>query len=465
MPEGDVSEVGDQTSVPADVRSEHCYDVIVVGGGIAGLSAAYRLRTHDTLVLEASERPGGRVFSHSSDTGIQNFGAHMFGGPGTVVGDLCLELGLSLRPIDAGLMGFTFQDQLMLDAKPALLPFLIPLPPLARISLLKAGARLRIGAARAGSCLARTAQNGWDQMTEARFANGDDKTLSRYLGVLHPAAAKIMQAITERCGGDPTQISAGHGLRSFANVWSSSSPGFNLCGGSSKFPEALAAALGNRLRLGSRVNDVSREGDGVVVTGQDGHGQPFRYRAKTAILATPAPITKRIASDLPEPTRNALGEVRYGPFLSVSVNTTEDTPGLLEETYAVSTPQAAFSVLFNQATNRFSLGGHELGGSLMMFAGADRAAQLLSLSDDQIIENFMDDLKRLIPSLSGITNPTVCRWENGAPFAFPGRSSLQPELTRPIDRVALAGDYLEFPNMEAAINSAHEAARRVSAWL
>ncbi|MEP4030859.1 NAD(P)/FAD-dependent oxidoreductase [Roseibium polysiphoniae] len=445
--------------------SEHFYDVIVIGGGIAGLSAAYRLRDHDTLLLEAADRPGGRIHSHSDANGIQNYGAHMFGGPGTVVGDLCTELGLSLRRIDAGLMGFAFQSKFLLKAKPALLPFMLPLPVWGRGSLLYAGARLRIGSARAGACMARTANVDWNQRTAMRLANGDDQTLASYLGALHPATAKIMQAITERCGGDPTQISAGHGLRSFANVWSAYSPGFNLSGGSSKLPEAFAAVLGTRLRLAFHVEEVVRHGEGVVVTGRENDGQRFRFRAKTAILATPAHVTKRIGSDLPESTKGALGDIRYGPFLSVSLNTVEDVPGVLERTYAISTPQAAFSVLFNQATNRFSVEGHARGGSLMMFAGAERAAALLSLSDDQIVTTFMDDLKRLVPSICKIINPTVTRWESGAPFAFPGRSGLQPELTRPLERVALAGDYLEFPNMEAAINSAHEAVERVENWL
>ena len=38
-------------------------DAIVIGGGIAGMSAAWRLRHSDVLVLEGSNRIGGRLRS------------------------------------------------------------------------------------------------------------------------------------------------------------------------------------------------------------------------------------------------------------------------------------------------------------------------------------------------------------------------------------------------------------------
>jgi oxygen-dependent protoporphyrinogen oxidase len=38
-------------------------DVVIVGGGIAGLSAAWRLRHRDVLLFEAGDRLGGRMRS------------------------------------------------------------------------------------------------------------------------------------------------------------------------------------------------------------------------------------------------------------------------------------------------------------------------------------------------------------------------------------------------------------------
>ena len=44
----------------AEDKNKRVLDTIVVGGGLAGLTAAYRLRDRDILLLEKEEIPGGR---------------------------------------------------------------------------------------------------------------------------------------------------------------------------------------------------------------------------------------------------------------------------------------------------------------------------------------------------------------------------------------------------------------------
>ena len=47
----------------APIMTAMTRDVVIVGGGIAGLSAAWRLRHRDVLLLEAGDRLGGRMRS------------------------------------------------------------------------------------------------------------------------------------------------------------------------------------------------------------------------------------------------------------------------------------------------------------------------------------------------------------------------------------------------------------------
>ena len=69
-------------------------DAIVIGGGIAGMSAAWRLRHSDVLVLEGSNRIGGRLRSERRGAYWLNWGGHVFGGEGSFADKLLKEVGV-----------------------------------------------------------------------------------------------------------------------------------------------------------------------------------------------------------------------------------------------------------------------------------------------------------------------------------------------------------------------------------
>src|SRR5690348_11700501 len=98
-------------------------DVVIVGAGIAGLTAADRLRDLEPVVLEADERVGGRIFSRQRGDLALSVGAHMFPPPDSVVGQTVTRLGLEVLPITGSMLNIHLGGKLVRDTRPEAFPF------------------------------------------------------------------------------------------------------------------------------------------------------------------------------------------------------------------------------------------------------------------------------------------------------------------------------------------------------
>jgi oxygen-dependent protoporphyrinogen oxidase len=278
---------------------------------------------------------------------------------------------------------------------------------------------------------------------------------------MHPDVAAIFRAVSQRITGEPEEISAGCGATLFAAVWGDDKAlARNLIGGSARLPQALAERLGARVVTRARVEEVAAEPGGTVrVRVREPHGTR-ELAAGCAIVATPAYVTRAIVRDLPDDTRAALDGIPYGPFVCGAFLTAEPGPMPWDGIYAIAVAGRSFNMLFNHANVLRGAGPREPGGSLMVYGGGDAARRLLPLGDDRIEAAFLEDLHALLPETRGIVKEVrIQRWEKALPFARPGRRLLQPALERPLGPVFLAGDYLEFAEMEVGAETGRDAAR------
>jgi oxygen-dependent protoporphyrinogen oxidase len=260
----------------------------------------------------------------------------------------------------------------------------------------------------------------------------------------------------------PEQISAGCGAALFALVWGGGQTlARNLIGGSELLPQALARRLGERVVTGAGVREVVPTADGVRVRfTRRGVGE--EVSAAHAIVATPAYVTREIVRELPADSADALAGIPYGPFVCGAFLTGETGPVPWDGIYAIAVVDRSFNMLFNHANPLRTGGQREPGGSLMVYGGGDRGRRLLGMTDEQIHEVLLRDLYSVLPAAKGLVREVVIqRWEHAIPYAPPGRARLQPALDRPLGRIVLAGDYLEYPEMEAAAATGLEAARAV----
>jgi oxygen-dependent protoporphyrinogen oxidase len=335
-----------------------------------------------------------------------------------------------------------------------------------RVALVRAGGRLRIAVAQYGRVSRPRAGEPEADRRARVLAFRDDATFSEFLGDVSPVVDAVFRATVRRSSGEPEEVSAGYGIGYFQLVWDRSK-GLTrtIVGGSSRLPGAIAEALGGRVFTGRPVTAVSRTADGVVVGfEEDGHARAIH--ARSAVVATPAPIARRVIADLPVDVARALEGISYGPYVVGAFLTGESLAMPYDGVYAAATPHMSFNMLFNTANVLRHGGAREPGGSLMVYSAAGLARALERLGDAEVERRYLEDIHGLFPALRGRVEETVIRrWDTGLPHPRPGRHLLQPALERPLGAVHLAGDYLGTTYIETAIETGAAAARRIRGTL
>lgn len=440
------------------------YDVVIVGGGIGGLTAGYVLRGRRIAVLEASESVGGRVKSHQRGPYWVDVGAQFLAGEGPLW-RIVRELGVETVSLSGSHPAVALANRVVVSEAPARVALGLPLSPAARIAMVRLGLKLR----RTYKRLARNR----DPADAERFRGELDRVSSSeyFAEPRNEEVQAVLRAfIRFWMGAEPDEVSAGHtalyiGL-SVSNLHEV--PPFSLVvGGNQRLPEALATALGDRVVTGAEVTEV-RPGDGRVEVDYVVDGEAVTARARRCILAVPAYTALEIAPGLPAQTRRALDAVRYGAYVSVGFFTSEDGARPWDDIYAATVVDKSFQVVSNPATVLHREADRPPGGALLVYAGGDPARRLLKRSDAEIVDEFKSDLSELLPGLDGsISEAVVQRWPQAIPYWNPGGRPLTRELREPVGPIHFAADYLAYPSMQVAatagITAAESAAERMAA--
>lgn len=443
-------------------------DAVIVGGGLAGLSAAWRLRHWDTVVLESADRVGGRIRSERRGDYWLNWGGHVFAGAGSSTDALLNEVGVMAVQIPGSLQGLSMNGKFIKKGHIATYPFRIPMSLASRVDTLRAGLKVVSGVAKyTGVVRKRVGESG--AMRQQRiydFAN--DTSFQDFIGNLSEDAAALFKTTVTRSAGDMDQISAGAGIGYFSLVL-----GFGqglsqgIVGGPSTLTESIAVALGDRVQLGAAVTEVVHKKDSVVVRyRQDGVDR--EVEARTVVLATTADVSHKVGVDLPEELRGALSQIKYGPHVSTAFLTNETSARPWDDIYAIAAPKRSFAIALNQASIvRGTESVRKPGGSFMTFSPASLGQALLQKSEEEVIQTHLTDLDQVLGHgfADSVVEAKIDRWKNASPYSFPGRAKIQSTLMRGTDRVFLAGDYLGTLYTESSITTGFSAAQEAASVL
>ncbi len=458
------SMLGEGSARESKAKSEH-RDVVVVGGGVSGLATAWHLRDRDVLVLEESDRLGGRIRSVRREDTWLNFGAHVYGGDGTATDRLLRGLGVTALPLPGKLAALAYAGRVVTSPVETY-PFRLPLPVRSRAALVRAGLRLRYDVARYGRVVAQRPGESAAERQARVVSFMDDESFSEHVGPLPPEVDAMFRCTLTRSSGEPEELAAGYGVGYFHLVWDRSAGlSRGIIGGSSTIIERLVDMV-PEVRTGSRVRLVELSGDGVRVVVGDADGTR-QISASAAVLAVPAPVAAALAPGLPGETAAALREIHYGQYAVGAFLVEGKAPLPWDGLYAIAAPGRSFGMAYNIGNVQQQPGAPRAAhSSVMVYAAAQLGARLLLEDDDTIAARFRDDLCAVFPAVTRrIEDVVVQRWPRGIPYAHVGRGRLQPALTRPLGRIHLVGDYLGTRYVETCAEVAEAAAQRIRGQL
>ena len=438
------------------------YDVIVVGGGLAGLSAAWECRDQNLLVLESGHRVGGRIKSEKRGDYWLNLGGHVFSGPGSETQKLADEVGVEIRRIDGHLAGLAMNGALITKGAVELYPLRIPMSFKDRLQLVISGIKVRLAVLYYSRISKRRAGEDYWSLQDRIYNYKNDRTFADFVGKTSGDAMAMFAATVTRSAGRVDQVAAGTGIGYFKIVWDKSpSLGNSIWGGAAVFPETIAAKLGDRVKLNSPVKEVVVHDDYVEVTYSDATGE-HTVQAKQVVMAALASQTYQLLKNAPSDLMEALSQIKYGPYVSAAFLTNEDK-AVWDNSYGIAAPKRSFTIFTNQTSViRSSEKERAKGSSIFVFTATEWAEKLLEADDETILQTYYRDLDEIFPGFSDtVVEHQIKKWPKGQTFNFPGRAKLQPIFTRDNGRIHLAGDFLGTFYTETAITTGRLAGQSV----
>ncbi|MEO1442541.1 MAG: protoporphyrinogen oxidase, partial [Chloroflexota bacterium] len=305
------------------------FDVVIVGGGIAGLATAWYAQKAglNYLLLESTDRLGGLAQSEQ----VHGFGDLPFTvehGPDGIITrkpwayELAQEMGIDVIPLNDLPRRIYVWSYGQLHSLPDGVHLLVPtkVQPLLQSSLFTWPGKLRMLA---------------EQFIPAREEDGDESVASfirRRLGMEalnklgEPMLGGVYNADVEQMSigatfGQFVTLERKHGslirgmkARMSAAQGSNKSALVSMRDGMGSFADALAAYVTGEVRLNTPVHAITRDEDGLNVTLEDDV-----IPARAVVLTTPASVSAGLLREIVPDVATGLESIRYEGVGSVSL--------------------------------------------------------------------------------------------------------------------------------------------------
>ncbi len=442
-------------------------DVVVVGAGLAGLSAACELLRAglEPVVLEARDRVGGRTLSEPIGDGVVvELGGQWLAEGNRRMGELAAEAGAPLYQNyaeGADLVEISGSIRKQRGKVP-------PLRPLALIDVAIARGRLDRLVGSVPVCSPWRAPHA-EQLDGMSVADWLDRHVRSKEG-----RTLLDLAFTTMWGGEPGDLNLLHALAyigstgRFDNLATTKIQD-RITGGAARIAHRLAARLGERVLLESPVSAISTGHSGVEVRSARG-----TVRARRVVVAVPPQLAAEIRFEpaLPHARATALRELPMGSVIkacAVYARPFWRERGLSGKALTARGPVTA---VFDNSPP-----GQDVPGLLVTFVPGARARELAGRTEGERRGAVLDALVRLFgqdaaaPDAYFEKDWSADPWSRGGYFGLPAIGAMTRsvrELGEPLGPVHWAGSETvlkDYGGMEGAVASGERAAAEVLAAL
>jgi monoamine oxidase len=453
-----------------NARAADTATVVVIGAGLAGLYTAMQLvqAGADVIVLEGSNRVGGRAFTDDSSPYKPEFGAEDIGASYARVVSVCDRLGLKMLPAHHPVLPMSnrINGQWVRSDKWASSPVNKMI-----------GDERTVQPAYTGTTFAlkHNRLKALDDWLKPEFSDLDVSLFD--LMMKSNASDEAIRLANLSCFGNDIQsystlaqlqeLNCYDFDRSFAAQNKSIPLTRNVAGGTSRLSDAMAASLGDRIRCGKIVRMIDMDNSHADIMCLDGS----RYSADFVVAAIPFSLLRRISitPQMPPLQAEAIELLPSGftsrGFGHIHAKYWEDD-GLEPSFFSDDTIKMVWAVPPKSAGDAYRL--------TVVMTGA--AAMQIDLMDEADARAFATrEIIRMRPSMAGKFEIFAWYGWGRDPFAqgcrqtfAPGQVARYGELMiKPYMRLHLAGEHTRRlgVGMEAAMESGDRASSEIIAQI
>lgn len=442
--------------------------VIIIGGGLAGLSAAYELTRagHDAIILEAQSHVGGRVQTlrgYFADGLYAELGATFVSDAHDLTIKYCKLFGLQLEPAATKLPSVYHLRGKRIKNQGAVEWGLNLTAEEKKLGLNGLWSKYVTPVL---TQMGNLAEAGWSHDSFRKYDRISFAEFLRQQGASSDAVRLMtLGYYSDRELRDSSYDSALQWLRNDA-LHRNQKGEFGIKGGNDQLPKAFAARLADKIRYGAPVVSIEHDARKVRVTFLQGDA-PQTVTGDRLVCAIPLTLLRRIEI-APRFSPEKQIAIEQTPYNSVSRVFLQSRKRFWIDEGASGRATTDLPLMKLRHTTLIQVGTR---GILNSYTEGEQARGVMALREDERLSSTRGQIERIYPGMreNYEGGKSKCwdedEWARGAYTLFSAgqMSSLLPHLARPEGRVHFAGEHTSVWTglMQGALESGTRAAREV----